>query len=59
MSGAIGGMLISGLVGVILQLTGSYFVPFVIAGTTYLLALGIIHILLPRLEPAKLDAENG
>jgi ACS family hexuronate transporter-like MFS transporter len=46
-------------VGVILQLTGSYFVPFVIAGTTYLLALGIIHILLPRLEPAKLDAENG
>ena len=59
MGGAIGGMFISGLVGVILQLTGSYFVPFVIAGTTYLLALGIIHILLPRLEPAKLDAEKA
>ena len=55
MSGAIGGMLISLVVGEILQRTGSYVPIFVIAGSAYLLALLIIHALAPRLEPAQIS----
>ncbi|HEV8139592.1 MAG TPA: MFS transporter [Pyrinomonadaceae bacterium] len=55
MAGAIGGMLIASAVGLILQYTGSYLPIFVIAGTTYLVALGIIHLLAPRLEPASVE----
>jgi len=54
MAGAIGGMLIATATGWILQLTGSYFVPFVLAGCTYLVALGLIHLLVPRLDPAPI-----
>lgn len=55
MAGAIGGFFIATVVGHVLQWTGSYMIPFVIAGAAYLLALAVIHILSPRLEPAKLD----
>lgn len=54
-SGAIGGMFIAMLVGAILQATQSYMSIFIMAGTMYLLALGIIHLLVPRLEPARLQ----
>lgn len=54
MFGAIGGMCISPLVGYILQTTGSYVPIFIIAASTYLVALLIIHLLAPKLEPAKL-----
>ena len=57
MAGAIGGMLIAKIVGYVLQWTGSYRVPFLIAGGAYLLALGVIQLLAPRLEHAHLDAE--
>jgi len=53
MAGAIGGMLIAKLVGYILQLTGSYMVPFFIAGAAYFVALAFIQIFAPRLEPAR------
>jgi len=56
MAGAIGGMLIAKIVGYILQSTGSYVPIFFIAGSAYLLALAIIQLLAPRLEPAPLDA---
>jgi ACS family hexuronate transporter-like MFS transporter len=56
MAGAVGGMLISKLVGYILQFTGSYVPIFIIAGSTYLIALLIVHLLVPRLEPAELGA---
>ena len=52
--GAIGGMLISTFTGFLLQLTGSYVPVFVLAGSTYLIALGLIHILSPKLTPAAL-----
>ena len=55
MAGAIGGMVIAKVVGGILQATGSYRIPFLIAGSAYLLALGVVQILSPRLEPAHLD----
>jgi len=54
MAGAIGGMLVSKVVGYILQFTGSYVPIFIMAGSTYLIALLIIHLLAPRLEPAEL-----
>ena len=55
MAGAVGGMLISKIVGYILQSTGSYVPIFIIAGSTYLIALAIIHLLAPKLEPVALD----
>jgi ACS family hexuronate transporter-like MFS transporter len=55
MAGAIGGLFIATLVGHVLQWTGSYRVPFLIAGSAYLLALVIIHALVPRLEPARIN----
>jgi ACS family hexuronate transporter-like MFS transporter len=54
MAGAIGGMLISRLVGEILERSGSYGIIFMIAGSAYLVALFIIHLLAPRLEPARI-----
>jgi ACS family hexuronate transporter-like MFS transporter len=56
MSGAVGGMLIAKLTGYILQTTGSYLPVFIIAGTTYLVTLAIVHALSPRLEPARLGS---
>lgn len=59
MAGAIGGMLISKVVGYILQSTQSYVPIFIIAGSAYLLALAIIQLLAPGLEPARLDTQTG
>jgi ACS family hexuronate transporter-like MFS transporter len=55
MAGAVGGMLIARLVGEILERTGSYVPIFIIAGSAYLVALLVIHLLAPRLEPARLQ----
>jgi len=54
MAGAIGGMLIAKIVGYTLQWTGSYMIPFFIAGSAYLVALASIQVLSPRLEPVQL-----
>jgi ACS family hexuronate transporter-like MFS transporter len=56
MAGAVGGMLIAKVTGYILQSTGSYLPVFTIAGTTYLVTLAVVHVLAPRLEPARLSA---
>src|SRR6266436_3706093 len=55
MAGAIGGMLISTTVGLILQYTGSYFPIFIIAPSAYVVALLVIHLLAPGLEPANVE----
>jgi ACS family hexuronate transporter-like MFS transporter len=47
-------MFIAKLVGYVLQSTGSYMVPFLIAGSAYFIALAAIQILAPNLEPAKI-----
>jgi len=54
MAGAIGGMLMAKVVGYLLQWTGSYKIPFLIAGSAYLLALAFVQVLSPRLEPVRL-----
>jgi len=55
MAGALGGMVIAKIVGNVLQWSGSYMVPFLIAGSAYLAALACIQILSPRLEAANLE----
>jgi ACS family hexuronate transporter-like MFS transporter len=52
--GAVAGMLISTFVGFLLQTTGSYLPVFMMAGSAYLLALLVVHLLAPRLDPARL-----
>ncbi len=55
MSGALGGMLLSLIVGEVLQRTGKYDALWVVAGSAYLVTWGLIHLLVPRMEPAPLD----
>lgn len=54
MAGSIGGMFSAAAVGQILQYTGSYYSVFVAAASAYLLALLIIHLLAPKLQPADI-----
>jgi ACS family hexuronate transporter-like MFS transporter len=54
--GGIGGILIAEFAGRILNRDPSYYLPiFIVAGTLYLVALAVIHLLAPRLEPARLE----
>jgi ACS family hexuronate transporter-like MFS transporter len=53
MAGAVGGMLIAKAVGYLLEWTGSYLPVFIIAGSAYLIALLVIHLIVPRMEPAE------
>lgn len=55
MAGAVGGMVVAKVVGYVLQWTGSYFTVFIIAGSAYLVALLVIQVLAPKLEPAGLE----
>ncbi|RDS85273.1 MFS transporter [Dyella psychrodurans] len=55
-AGAVGGMLISTTIGLLLQFTGSYLPVFFMAGSAYLIALVVVQALVPRLEPARLEA---
>ena len=55
MMGAIGGVLFSKLVGNLLEHNGQNYIPiFMLCGGAYLVALLVIHILVPKLEPVKL-----
>jgi ACS family hexuronate transporter-like MFS transporter len=53
MLGGIGGMAMSEYTGIVLQYLGTYTPIFIVAGTLYLLALLVIHILSPRLKPIE------
>ncbi len=54
--GAVGGAMVAFGVGKILQNVGTdgYAIPFLVAGLGYLVALGIIHLIVPKIEPLKL-----
>lgn len=52
--GAIGGMMMAKFTGYILETTHSYTPIFAVAGSTYLIAVVVIHLLSPRL--ARVDA---
>jgi MFS transporter, ACS family, hexuronate transporter len=53
-AGAVGGMLIATFTGFLLEATGSYVPVFIVAGFAYLIALAIVHVLVPRLEAATI-----
>ena len=53
MFGALGGMFCSLVVGKHLELTHSYALPMLVFGSAYLVALLIIHLLVPNLEKAQ------
>ena len=50
MAGAVGGMLMAEYAGQVLGKTGSYSQIFAVIGVSYLVALGVIHLILPRME---------
>ena len=56
--GAVGGMFMAKFTGWVLDATGSYYPMFVIAGSSYLLALLVIHLLVPRMEQANVDIRD-
>jgi MFS transporter, ACS family, aldohexuronate transporter len=58
MAGAIGGMLIAKIVSYVLQWTGSYTIPFLMAGSAYLFGLLVIHVLVPKLQKAPLELQS-
>ncbi|HYE76131.1 MAG TPA: MFS transporter [Blastocatellia bacterium] len=55
-AGALGGVMMATYVGSLLDANPNYYLPmFIIAGVTYLVAWGVIQLLAPKLEPAKID----
>ncbi len=58
-AGAIGGMLIAKFVGHVLGISGSYAPIFAVAGGAYLLALLLLHVISPRLAPARFDPQES
>ena len=56
MAGAIGGAIMAVTTGVVLDRTGgNYMLIFFAVGPAYLIALGIIHLLAPKLQPVDED----
>jgi len=56
-AGAMGGMLFQRATGRILEATGNnYSIIFLICGLAYVSALAVIHLLVPRLQPAEVKA---
>jgi MFS transporter, ACS family, aldohexuronate transporter len=54
-AGAIGGMLLAKYAGWVLDRLGTFKPLFAYAGCAYLLALLVVHLLSPRLAPARVD----
>ena len=52
-------MLFSMTAGYLLQWTGSYMTLFYIAGSAYLVALVVIQLLVPKIQPVEDIAERG
>jgi ACS family hexuronate transporter-like MFS transporter len=54
-----GGMLFQRATGRVLEATNNDYVPiFIVCGLAYVSALLVIHLLVPRLEPARLDESS-
>lgn len=54
MLGAFGGMAFSKYIGNVLEQIGSYTPIFIVAGTAYLVALLVVHLLTPKMEPVQI-----
>ncbi|WP_394842769.1 MFS transporter [Pendulispora brunnea] len=55
MLGAFGGMAMAKYAGFVLEKIGSYTPIFVVAASAYLVALTVVHLISPKLSPAKVD----
>jgi ACS family hexuronate transporter-like MFS transporter len=53
--GAVGGMMMAKFTGYILQTTGSYTLIFGVAGSVYVIAVAVVHLLSPRLARVDVD----
>ncbi len=53
LAGAIGGMLMSTYASNVLQTLGSYTPIFIFAAIAYLLALLVVHLIVPRYAPVS------
>jgi ACS family hexuronate transporter-like MFS transporter len=56
---AVGGMFVAEFTGYVLEFTHSFVPMFVLASAAYLVALAVIHLLNPQLEPMDLSAAKG
>lgn len=54
MLGAVGGMVFSKYIGNVLEQIGTYTPIFIVAGSAYLVALLVVHLLAPKMEPVKI-----
>jgi ACS family hexuronate transporter-like MFS transporter len=59
LAGATGGALMSKYAGYILETVGSYQPIFIVAACAYLIALLVVHVIVPRWEPVKLDGTGA
>ncbi len=53
LAGAVGGMLMAKYAGMILERVGSYQPIFIVAACAYLVALLVIHLIVPRYAPRR------
>jgi MFS transporter, ACS family, hexuronate transporter len=53
MAGSVGSMIFSASAGFILQWTGSYMSLFILSGSAYLVALGLMHLLTTKARPVE------
>jgi ACS family hexuronate transporter-like MFS transporter len=58
MMAAVAAMLMAKFVGLVLETTHSYVILFAIASGAYFVALGVLHFLLPHLEPMSSETQN-
>ncbi|HEX3598948.1 MAG TPA: MFS transporter [Lacipirellulaceae bacterium] len=56
-AGAMCGAAVQLLAGRLKDITGNYTVMFMIAGSAYIVALLIFHLMVPRLEPVEIEAK--
>jgi ACS family hexuronate transporter-like MFS transporter len=59
MIGACGGMALFYVTGKVLKQTGNYLPVFVMASLAYVVALLIVHLLVPKLEPAPIEERSA
>jgi ACS family hexuronate transporter-like MFS transporter len=59
MAGAVGGFLLQLAAGRLRDYTGSYLTMFIIAGTIYLGALALVHLLAPQLRPVEFKSADS
>lgn len=55
MVGCIGSMALFFVTGKVLKITGNYLPVFILASVAYISAIGFIHLIVPKLEPARID----